>query len=467
VTVDVSRTEDEGRRFSAAASEQGLAATRLVTDDSGARLYRRRFGLHVLEGPDRGARATSAQRVTTVGTAAQNALVLTDPTVSRFHLRVDITPRGFRLTDLDSTNGSWLGHLRLAEGMVNGSNIVDLRLGTTLVRFLPLGEEERFPLHNEGHFGALTGKSPTMRELFDKLARVAPQRATVLIEGPTGTGKELIAAELHRHSGRRGQPFVVVDCGAIPSALIESELFGHLQGAFTGATASRPGAFEEANGGTIFLDEIGELDLSMQPRLLRVIESGEVKRVGENRYRKINVRIAAATCRDLQRAVNQGSFRADLFYRLAVVHLRVPPLRERPDDIEALVEHLLPTLAQQHGRPVEALSRSTIQQLCAHPWPGNVRELRNFLERLVVLGDNGSSTSPEMDLASASSADNACKHPMVRPFHQAKAELLAEFEVDYLKSLLDACQHNVAEASRRSGIGRSHLFRLISKYKLR
>jgi DNA-binding NtrC family response regulator len=436
--------------------------TRILREGERTRVLRRKVALRVLEGADRGQVITSADLRLTVGAAEQNDLTLHDAAVSRHHLRVEIVPEGFLLTDLGSTNGTTVGNLRLRQ--VLAQDVVDLRLGETLLRVQPLAEEEEVQLVEDDHFGAVLGRSPVMRELFGKLAAISPRDLTVLIEGDTGTGKELIAQEIHGHSPRRDGPFIVVDCGAIPPSLIESELFGHARGAFTGATEHRGGAFEAADGGTVFLDEIGELDLSMQPRLLRVLEQRQVKRLGEARYRQIDVRVVAATNRDLQRGINEGTFRSDLFYRLAVAHLRVPPLRERPEDIELLARRFLPDVAARVGAQPKPLSTETIQEMVGYPWPGNVRELRNFLERFVTLTSGAVLDAPahEVHLPSAPqlSVDELC----TMPFREAKNAWIASFDVAYLSRQLERCDHNVAEAARRSEIDRAHLFRLIKKY---
>jgi two-component system response regulator GlrR len=438
------------------------SVTRVHLDHGQLRLYRRKLALEVLAGPDRGKRLVTAEASLTVGTAAQNALVLRDPGVSRHHLRLEVTPDGLLVSDLDSTNGTLLGPVGLKQALL-GESPVELRLADTVLRIATLGEEEEVPLDTGDRFGAVLGRSPGMRELFGKLRSASAQNVTVLLEGETGTGKELLAREIHQHSPRRDAPFVILDCGAIPASLIESELFGHARGAFTGAAAERGGAFEEAHGGTIFLDEIGELDLAMQPRLLRALESGQVKRLGESTHRRVDVRIVAATNRDLERAVNHATFRADLFYRLAVVRARIPPLRERPEDIEPLALHLLAEAARRFGlEGPPPLSPAALQQLVTHRWAGNVRELRNFCERLVALSPAGDTAPPPASPGPASADDAADL-----PFKEAKAEWVARFDVQYLTRLLDRCQDNVAEASRRSGIDRVHLFRLIKKYGLR
>ena len=440
--------------------------TRIKQDGANARLFRTRCELTVIDGPDRGrAIATASQRIT-IGTAEQNELMLTDPSVSRHHVQVEITSAGFKISDLNSTNGTSLGPMRLEHGVATGP--VELRLGDTRLRIAPGREEEEIDLAEDDHFGVVLGRSPAMRELFVKLRSAAYKDVTVLLEGETGTGKELIAHSIHEQSHRREGPFVIVDCGAIPPTLIESELLGHERGAFTGAVGARVGAFEEANGGTIFLDEIGELEMSLQPRLLRVLERREVKRVGATRHRPVDVRVVAATNRNLHRDVNEGTFRADLYYRLAVVHLRIPPLRERREDIALMTERMLPMVAERMRVPVPSLSDETMQQLVQHHWRGNGRELRNFLERLVALsqGPGPVEISDELGLTEPP-GDISIDALEQLPFREAKARWTEHFDITYLARLLERCNYNVAEASRQSGIDRVHLFRLIKRYKLR
>ena len=436
-----------------------------LTRDAGTlRMFRRRFALQVIQGPDAGRSLASADECVTVGTAPNNDLILTDSSVSRYHLRVEVTPDGFLLSDLDSTNGTTTGNLRLRQGTAD--EVVDLWLGETLLRFSPLAEEEEVPMLAADRFGKVLGQSPAMRELFSKLQSCSSRDVTVLLEGATGTGKELIAQEVHWHGPRRDGPFIIVDCGAIPASLIESELFGHLKGAFTGATGDRAGAFEEAHGGTIFLDEIGELDLAMQPRLLRALENRQVKRLGEARHRTVDVRIIAATNHDLKRRVNKGAFRADLFYRLAVVHLRIPPLCQRPGDLELLVRQMLPRIAEQSGlERLPHIDAQMLRRMTEHPWPGNVRELRNLLERMVILSQGSTPFDPVSELHREPAGQHAVLDRLLElPFKEAKAQWLSYFDRQYLTSLLDGCDFNVAAAARRSGVNRVHLFRLIKKY---
>jgi len=439
---------------------------KLTRDAGRLRMFRRRFALQVIQGPDAGQSLAAANESVTVGTAQNNDLILSDSSVSRYHLRVEVSPNGFLLSDLDSTNGTTAGNLRLRQGVADAA--VDLRLGETLLRFSPLAEQEEVPMLAADRFGEVLGQSPVMRELFRKLQSAASRDVTVLLEGATGTGKELIAEEVHRHSSRREAPFIIVDCGAIPTQLIESELFGHIKGAFTGATADRAGAFEEAHGGTIFLDEVGELDLAMQPRLLRALENRQVKRLGESHHRSVDTRVIAATNSDLKRRVNKGTFRPDLFYRLAVVHLRIPPLCQRPEDMELLVRHMLPRIARQSGlERLPDIDAEMLRRMTEHSWPGNVRELRNLLERMVVLSHGSTPFDPLSELHREPAGQHAVLDRLLElPFREAKAQWLAYFDRQYLTSLLDGCGFNVAEAARQSGINRVHLFRLIKKYSI-
>ncbi|MEZ4300072.1 MAG: sigma-54 dependent transcriptional regulator, partial [Polyangiaceae bacterium] len=310
------------------------------------------------------------------------------------------------------------------------------------------------------------------------LQRVARTDATVLIEGESGTGKELITAEIVRRGPRAGKPFIVVDCGSIAASVIESELFGHARGAFTGAERQRVGAFEAADGGTVFLDEIGELPIEMQPKLLRVLETGEVRRMGENQLRKVDVRVVAATNRYLEREVNQGRFREDLFFRLSVVTVRVPPLRERKADIPLLVDAFLASLDAIDKRHL--FTPEVLEAMGRHDWPGNVRELRNFVERRVVFdtsglldGDGVSPSGRSVEPSSSSSPAGAQSGAAVaaidieKPFRSAKDEIIEGFERGYLTELLAWAEGNVSRAARKAKIDRMYLHRLLQHYGLR
>lgn len=299
-----------------------MATTRVVDDPNNPRLLRRKVLLEVVSGIDKGKRITTSKDEINIGTLPSNDLALQDAAVSRYHLRIATGVRGLTITDLDSTNGSFIGTLRVRD--VEVQQTTEIQLGDTTLRLTPLDDEVEIPLYPTERFGQMVGRSPQIRTLFAQIEPISASNATVLIEGDTGTGKELLAEEIHRRSPRSAAPFIVVDCGALPDNLVESELFGHVRGAFTGAAGDRAGAFELAHGGTLFLDEIGEMAALAQPRLLRVLEGRQVKRVGSDRYRDVDVRIIAATNRDLRLAVNEGTFRADLYYRLSVMRLRIP-----------------------------------------------------------------------------------------------------------------------------------------------
>jgi transcriptional regulator with GAF, ATPase, and Fis domain len=337
-----------------------------------------------------------------------------------------------------------------------------------VLRFSPLDEEVEVPLYRLERCGAMVGRSPQMRALFMQLASIATSDATVLIEGETGTGKELLAEEIHKASTRKDQPFIVLDCSAIPEHLIESELFGHIRGSFTSAVADRSGAFELAHGGTLFLDEIGELSLASQPKLLRALESRQIKPVGASRYRPVNVRIVAATNRDLRLAVNEGTFRPDLFYRLSVIRLHLPPLRERPEDIELLANMFMTEFWQRmaSGTTPPPLNRETIQRLVNHRWPGNIRELRNFLERVAIMTRSGAPLSAEFDPPAQSAAPTSMNGEFYAdlPYKEAKLKWMDQFETAYLSELLQRHKGNVAAAARQAGVDRTYIFRLMRKY---
>jgi transcriptional regulator with PAS, ATPase and Fis domain len=379
-----------------------------------------------------------------VGTHESADVVLTDRTVSRFHCQVTVEGGRARLRDLGSKNGT----------QVNGVSIVDayldqgatLKVGHTTMRFEIGAEQVAIPLSRQPRFGALVGASAQMRAVFALLERAAAGNVTLLVEGETGTGKEGAAESVHRLSARRDQPFMVVDCGALPPQLLESELFGHEKGAFTGAVAARQGVFEAASGGTVFLDEIGELAPDLQPKLLRVLERGEVKRVGADRYERVDVRIIAATHRNLRSDVNERRFRSDLYYRLAVLVVTLPPLRERIEDLPLLVEHLLGELGADATQAARLRTPAFTGELMAHRWPGNVRELRNYVERSLALVD-----APRAGGASP------------RSYKDARAS----WERTYLDALLKASKGNVAAAAREAGLDRAAFYRLLWRHRLK
>ncbi|MHB8878275.1 MAG: sigma 54-interacting transcriptional regulator [Myxococcaceae bacterium] len=413
------------------------------------------FRLLVTRGPDKGAELRAMKPEVTVGSQEGCELRLSDPAVSRHHLSVSSTPEGFRVRDLGSTNGTFVKGARLLDGFVEPG--AELELGESRLKVAGLSEVLEVPLHAGESFGPLLGRAPAMRQVMAMLEAAARTEATVLLLGETGTGKDLAAEALHQASPRSAGPFVVVDCGAIPEALIESELFGHEKGAFTGAAERRVGAFEAAAGGTVFLDEVGDLPLAMQPKLLRVLEKRTVKPVGANTHRPVDARFIAATHRDLRAEVNRGTFREDLYFRLAVITLRLPPLRERREDLPMLAEAFLRQVA-----PKATLSEAFRQRLGAYDWPGNARELRHAVERMAALGEHAvPEQAPTPGAAPLPEAD-----PSV-PFKDAKQRLVDRFERAYLAALLERTEGNASAAAREAGLDRVHLLKLLRRHGLR
>jgi two-component system response regulator GlrR len=433
-----------------------VLTTEPLRADLGDRRRVRVFTLAVDAGPDRGTAFTSSGDRAVVGTHDGTDLRLTDRAVSRFHCELEITPAGVVLADLGSRNGTTVDGVPVLRAPLRDGAAITI--GTSTLTFRLAAEHAEIPLAPTDRFGLLVGVSPAMRAVMAQLARVAGADTTVLLEGETGTGKELAAESLHRESRRRDAPFLVVDCGAIPPELIEAELFGHAKGAFTGAAAERTGVFEAAAGGTVFLDEIGELEPALQPKLLRALESREVRRVGESTYRPIDVRVIAATHRDLRAEVNAQRFRPDLYYRLAVVQVRLPPLRERPADLPLLVDAVLAQLGMTDHPLADTLRAPSFRErLAAHAWPGNVRELRNYVERCLVL------RAPVPPQTGALVVDPAPSSPTSppEPLKVARDKWLRVFEHAYLTDLLARHTGNVTAAARAAGVDRIHLYRLL------
>ena len=425
----------------------------------------RRCRLTVVAGPDAGLARDFEANVIRVGARRGADLTLTDGKVSRTHFEIRLDAQGYRVRDLESTNGTYVGGLRVNDVYVApGASIY---AGDTRLRFDPLDDSVEVALSSADRFGDMVGRSVVMRELFARLAAVAPTDATVLVTGETGTGKELVAEALHEHSPRRSGPFVVLDCGAIPANLMESEAFGHERGAFTGATSAHAGAFERADGGTLFLDEIGELPLEMQPKLLRALERKEFRRVGGQKMLSANIRVVAATNRDLLVEVNKGRFREDLYYRLAVAHLAVPPLRERREDVPLLVEHILAGLPEGRERGPRA---ETVELMKRHDWPGNVRELRNVLERAVLFQQPVGAAAPSVIAPAPPVNGGTTGAPELRvsvdpsvPFKVAKQDMIDEFERRYVRALLDAHGGNISAAARAAGIDRMSIHKILNR----
>jgi len=439
-----------------------------------------RVRVAVTAGPDIGQLLEGAGTTLTVGTGPSASLRLNDPKVSREHCEITLSERGFRVRDLQSTNGIRIGGLRVYD--VAASAPIVLALGDSELTIAPLGEAEPRERASVGRFGDLLGEAPKMRELFALLSRVAPTDLSVLIQGETGTGKELVAQSLHRASQRAENAFVIFDCSAVAANLLESELFGHERGAFTGAHAARTGALEEADGGTLFLDEIGELPMELQQKLLRCLQSGEFKPVGGRKLQKTALRVIAATHRSLLAEVEAGRFREDLYYRLEGVTVHVPPLRERLEDIPLLVDHFLSH--NSPGAERATLSEETLAMFRAHRWPGNVRELANAVRRMHVLPElpfrvqaplTAADVQSGAELAelervshklSSSRALELAGDGLPRWLQLDEARRLVQnaFERDYLSLLKHLSRFNKTRAAAWAGVSRQAIQKLVRKH---
>ncbi len=414
-----------------------------------------------------------------IGSLPENDLVLDEDTVSRKHCQLVLDGEQYVVRDLDSTNGTFVNRIPVREAtLIPGCT---LSVGSVELGFHSMDEHIRFAPSARDSCGQIVGRSLPMRAVFGVVEKIAPTNSTVVLEGETGTGKEVVARTVHMLSTRAKLPFVVVDCGAIPDNLIESELFGHERGSFSGAVATRQGLFELANGSTIFLDEIGELRMELQPKLLRVLEQREIRRVGGNKPIKVDVRVLAATNRDLQAEVKAGRFREDLYYRLSVVRLRLPPLRDRKEDIPLLVKHFLRTgsynrLPDDRMR-IRGVSRDALDALVHYDWPGNIRELLNIIERSCSLSEADTiqiSDLPE-HLGGVRVArprenpedDTRRIEPVLdQNFKEAKEEWVSRFEKAYLADLMRRHTGNLTRAAKDANVDRKHLRRLLRKYGL-
>jgi len=428
----------------------------LRLDRATGTLKERQFRVSVVSGPDKGL-LLDFDGTVVIGTHPDAGLTLKDSTISRYHVELAARPDGVRVRDLESTNGTYLGGTRIAEVIVEEEATISL--GKTVLK-VGMTEADLGTPDAQATFGQAVGASATMKQLFGILERVSQSDSTVLLLGETGTGKEVLARAIHERSRRAARPFVVVDCGAVAPSLIESELFGHIKGAFTGAIADRNGAFLEADTGTVFLDELGELPLELQPKLLRVLEAGTVRRVGEDKHRKVDVRIVAATHRDLEREVEANRFRRDLYYRLAVVPVTVPPLRDRLEDIPLLAQHFVKGM----GRGEFELPRTLLSRFSAYHWPGNVRELRNLVERALAGADvEPLAQEPSNARVLVSNTESITDIP----FKEAKERLIDGFTREYLIALLEKCGGNISQMAREAGIARNYVHRLVTKYGLK
>jgi DNA-binding NtrC family response regulator len=463
-------------------------ATRIVsiTDDGEQTIHLRkcRLVLHTTKGEEKV--FTFDQPVVRIGSLPENDVVVSDDTVSRFHCQIIQEEDDYVIKDLSSTNGTHIDGVRVREAYLSpGSHIT---LSHTVITFEPIEEHIRVEPTTATHYGDIVGQNLRMRQIFHILDRISTSAATVILEGETGTGKEVVARTVHDKSNRRKGPFIVFDCGAVPENLIESELFGHEKGAFTGASRSRQGLFQMAHRGTIFLDEIGELSLDLQPKLLRVLETREVRSVGANKSAPVDVRVIAATNRDLAKEVHEGRFREDLFYRLSVVRIYLPALRNRKDDIPLLVEHLLkkePSNRTSEGyRRLTGISAPAMRALESYEWPGNVRELANAIERacsfargpMLEISDlpeylsqtrRSEPAGPPQPAAEGLGAELAVPGALAElSFKDAKEAWLNAFEKDYLQAILEKNEYNISSSSREAGIDRKYFRKLMKKYGL-
>ena len=420
-----------------------------------------RIHLEAVEGAE-GSHVSTSDRCT-VGSHPSNDFVIHAPTVSRFHCEVRLGDGGARVVDLESRNGTTVDGVRVNDAWLRDGSV--LRLGRVEVRARLGVDTTPVRLSPSSRFGGLVGASTAMRGAYAVLERAARSDSTLLIEGETGTGKEEAARAVHEASERHERPFVVVDCSAISASLVESELFGHVRGSFTGAQTDRRGAFEAADGGTVFLDEIGELPLDLQPKLLRVLERRAVTPVGSGTSRDVDVRIVAATNRDLRSEVNAGRFRSDLYFRLAVVRVELPPLRRRPEDIPAIAMQLLSFLGADAGAIASLTSPEVLADLARAAWPGNVRELRNHLERCVLMQEPLPPLAPR-----AAGAESGSEPSFLDPrfsYSEARAAAVTSFERRYLEALLARHGGNVSAAARAAGMHRVYLHELIRRHGLR
>jgi DNA-binding NtrC family response regulator len=421
-------------------------------------VHRLRVGVEA--GPDAGAlHAPDDAASIAIGTSEDNAIVLTDPAVSRYHLELRRTAAGVQVIDLGSRNGTWAGGMRIERAVVPAGTRI--KIGDTTIAVEDAGSSVAKPETDAPRSPELVGDSDAIREVARLVHKLARVDSSVLIQGETGVGKEVVARALHEASPRRSAELVVVDCGSMPATLIASILFGHEKGSFTGADQRRAGAFERAQGGTVLLDEIGELPLEVQPALLGVLERRAFTRVGGSQSITADVRILAATHRDLRAEVNAGRFRADLYYRLAVAKILIPPLRERPEDIAALATHFVERLT---GVAELGPLAPALEALKAHPWSGNVRELRNVVEAAIVMGEldlGGERTSPLASVAAPSSGRD------IAAYRDARAAALSAFEAEYLKDLIARTDGNASEAARVAKMDRPYLLTLLRKHGLR
>jgi len=445
----------------------GTGRTKVIRwQEQSTRLTLLKCKLTVISGENKGKEFVLTQPVIRVGTRKENEIVLKDETMSRVHFEIHQTKDGYLLKDMESLNGTLINGVRVKEAyLLSGSSI---RAGKTEMKFLPMDETIEILPSKKTKFANLIGGSTSMRRTYTIIEKLAPTDVSVLIEGESGTGKELVASALHERSKRNKRAFVVFDCSAVAENLIESELFGHEKGSFTGATGMRQGAFELADGGTIFLDEIGELSIELQPKLLRVLESRTVKRVGGDRPINVDVRVITATNRNLEAEVKKENFREDLFYRLNVAPIFLPPLRKRKDDIPMLIEAFIEEYNKATPeRPVDGVDQAAMDILISYDWPGNVRELKNTVSRIISFLEGpkiGVEDVPERIRLPIAKAELDIREDL--GFKDAKEQWIASFEKQYLSEILKRNGYNISAAAKEAGIDRKSVQRLVRKYNL-
>ncbi len=445
----------------------------LKIDEAQSVVSLRKCQLTIVEGPNRGKKFSLNKSAMKIGKRDTNDIVLKDTTVSRSHMEVKYLEDRFLLRDLESTNGTFVNGTRVKEAYLEPGDLI--KVGNTSLEFVAYDEKVRVEPADRDSFGKLYGKSTKMRQIFAIMERISATSATVVIEGETGTGKELVARAVHENSARNKKPFIVFDCSSVAPNLIESELFGHEKGAFTGAVKARKGAFEEATGGTIFLDEIGELTPDLQPKLLRALEQREIKKVGSNLPTKIDVRVICATNRNLKKEVEEDRFREDLYYRLSVVKILLPPLRDRLEDIPGLVEKFLLNgrfnQLEDGSYKVRNVDDEALKLLARYEWPGNVRELNNVVERACSFVEGETITKAHLDFIFAEMYHGEDRTERMAvdtelPFKDAKQKIVESFEKEYLVDLLQRNNNNLSKAAREAKIDRKHLRNLLKKYDI-
>ncbi|MCK6550956.1 sigma 54-interacting transcriptional regulator [Myxococcota bacterium] len=460
--------------------EDQFTKTREARVDERRALTYKRCRVTVTVGPDAGKVIETEKDTIRIGSVDDNDVVVRDPAVSRYHLEVRKKAGEYTIVDLNSTNGTFVGSLRVKEATIRHRG--EISIGDSSLLFEPLDTEVVLEPSGAERLDDIVGRSVPMREIYTVIERVAPTELTVLVTGETGTGKELAARALHKRSRRKSGPFVTLDCSALPPTLIESALFGHEKGAFTGADQAYAGVFERADGGTLFLDELGELPLELQPKLLRALERGEIQRLRGDKTIRVNVRVIGATNRDLNEMVQEGRFRGDLYYRLAVIRIQLPALRDRINDLPLIADEFFRRYGselRETGAKAMRLGPGALGALERYTFPGNIRELVNILRRAAVFAQGDEIVVTDLpeevtglrgakgSAPAAPTSSSAVPMPDASvPFKDAKAKVLDAFERQYLEDLLVRHKQNISKAAREAGIDRRHLYRLLDKYEI-